>query len=116
MIESIERSKASKHRKDRKTRTHGSKGSKDRKLPRYSRSAQGQGHRSDFRIDFGRRLSTSSGPRSLGPRILGFCYPLGPGYIDRLRSRPAEFFEGIWFQTPPLNLTQNLIAYQFWGP
>ena len=30
--------------------------------------------------------------------------------------RPAEFFEGFWNQTPPLSLTQNLIAYQFLVP
>ena len=30
--------------------------------------------------------------------------------------RPAEFLEGFWNQTPPLNLTQNLTAYQFLGP
>ena len=34
---------------------------------------------------------------------------------NRRYSRPAEFFEGFWFQTPPLSLTQNLTAYQFLG-
>jgi len=37
-------------------------------------------------------------------------------YVWRVCIRPAEFFEGFRFQTPPLNLTQNLIAYQFLGP
>ena len=37
-------------------------------------------------------------------------------YSAVLYSRPAEFFEGFCNQTPPLSLTQNLIAYQFLGP
>ena len=35
---------------------------------------------------------------------------------NRRYSRPAEFFEGFWFQTPPLSLTQNLSVYQFLEP
>ena len=35
---------------------------------------------------------------------------------NRRCSRPAEFYEGFWFQTPPLSLIQNLIVYQFLEP
>ena len=51
------------------------------------------------------------GGRIISTLLILYIHVHGPYYI-----RPAEFFEGFWFQTPPLSLTQNLTAFQFLGP